>query len=314
MPDMQRLNDLDLNLFVAFEALYRERSVTRAAEALGLTQPAMSHKLRRLRDTLGDPLFVPSPQGLLPTAAADAIAPAVQRALKSLDQTLSATAFDPATAERHFVLQMNDFAELLVLPKVLQRLKAEAPGITIETAPPAPDVARALEQGTIDVGFGAGMTLPASARTTRLSVDDFVVIAREDHPCIADGLTLDAYLSAEHVVVSPRGGTDTFVDRALQAIGVHRKIACRIRRFVTAPFLVAETDMLSTTPRPLYLSLRARLPIAAREVPFELPPVASSMFWHERMHHDPGHMWLRDMALKTRDEVQIGQSGSRDVK
>ena len=300
MAGMQHLNGLDLNLFVAFQALYRERSVTRAAQALGLTQPAMSHKLRRLRDALQDPLFVATPRGLLPTSGADAIAPHVHSALKSLQGALGASHFDPATAERHFILQMNDFAELTVLPKALELFRAAGPGLSLEVVPPGPDVAEALERGTFDLGFGAGLALPATARTTRLMLDDFVVLAREGHPATQDGIDLATYLAAEHVVVAPRGGKGTFVDAALKAAGHTRTITCRIRRFVTAPFLVADSDMFFTSPRTLYEALRERLPVVAFEPPFALPSVSVMMFWHERVHQDPGHVWLRSCALNLR--------------
>ena len=301
---MQRLNGLDLNLFVAFHALYRERSVTRAAAAMGLTQPAMSHKLRRLRDTLQDPLFVPSPQGLLPTQTADNIAARVNEALTSLDSTLESQHFDPATAKRHFVLQMNDFAELTVLPTALQLVRGAGPGLSVETVPPGPRVAEALERSEFDLGFGAGMTLPPSARKTRLTTDEFVVIVRQGHPVEASGLSIDAYLDAQHVVIAPRGGRSTFVDDALEQLGQRRNIVCRLRRFVTAPFLVADSDMLLTAPKPLFNVLKRRLPLSAFPPPFELPPVTVWMFWHERCHHDPGHVWLREMAMKTRGVVR----------
>ena len=301
---MQRLNELDLNLFVAFQALYRERSVTKAAEQLGLTQPAMSHKLRRLRDALNDPLFVSSPQGLLPTPTAEALSPIVHEALSALDSAVGATHFDPATSERHFVLQMADLAEMMVLPKALRLLQEEAPGVTLEVVPPGPRTGEALERGDVDLGFGAGMSLPGSARTTRLTTDGFVVLSRTGHPATADGLTMQAYLEANHVVVAPRGGPRTFVDQALEAAGHRRKIACRLRRFVTAPFLVAESDNLFTAPRSLYRTLKDRLPLEAHDVPFTIEPVVISMFWHERMHSDPGHIWMRELAMRTRDRVE----------
>ena len=301
MAGMQRLNDLDLNLFVAFDVLYRERSVTRAASVLGLTQPAVSHKLRRLRDALNDPLFVSSPQGLLPTAGADAIAPGIHDALTGLERSLTSTGFDPATAERHFVLQMSDLPELTVLPRALDAVRAAGPKLTIEVVPPSPDIAEALERGQVDLGFGAGMTLPESARKTKIGSHDFVVLARRDHPRCKRKLTLAAYLKADHVVVAPRGGTTTFVDSALQALGHRRNVACRIRRFVTAPFLVADSDLLCTSPRSMVAALKGRLPIDAHEVPFEIPPVSFFMFWHERVHHDPAHIWLRNLALEVRE-------------
>ncbi|MEO1337299.1 MAG: LysR family transcriptional regulator [Myxococcota bacterium] len=293
---MQRLNDLDLNLFVAFQALYRERSVTRAAEVLGLTQPAVSNRLRRLREALDDPLFVASPRGLLPTAGADAMAPSIDLALASLESTLSARNFDPATAQRHFVLQMSDYAEIVALPSALRAIRAAGPGLTIEVVPPSARVAEALERGQIDIGIGAGMTLPESARVTKLVEDDFVVLSRRGF-IEEGGLTLERYLAADHVVVAPRGGATTFVDNALAKHGYQRKIACRIRRFVTAPFLVADSDVLFTSPRSLWRVMRRRLPLDMHEVPFEGPRFTVSMFWHERHHHDPAHIWMRELAM-----------------
>ncbi|MEM7674676.1 MAG: LysR family transcriptional regulator [Myxococcota bacterium] len=293
---MQRLNDLDLNLFVAFQALYRERSVTRAADVLGLTQPAVSNRLRRMRETLNDPLFVASPRGLLPTAGAEAIAPAVDRALASLESTLSARAFDPATARRHFVVQMSDYAELVALPGILRALRAGGPGLTVEVVPPGPHLGEALERGQIDAGIGAGMALPDSARVTKLDVDDFVVMTRRGL-CEPGEMSLQRYLAADHVIVAPRGGPSTFVDDALSQHGHKRKIACRIRRFVTAPFLVADSDVLFTSPRSLWRFMGERLPLDMHELPFDVPKYTVSMFWHERYHHDPAHIWLREVAV-----------------
>lgn len=304
MLSMQRVNGLDLNLLVAFEALYRERSVTRAAQSLGLTQPAMSQKLRRLRDGLDDPLFVASTNGLVPTASAEALAPTVRQALSALEGALTEVAgFDPSTAERHFVLQMNDFSEIVVVPTALRRLTEAGPRLTLEVVPPSPQVGEQLERGQVDLAFGAGVPAPPSARTMRLGEHDFVVVARPDHPALRAGLTLDAYLAASHVVVAPRGGDDTFVDRALQAAGHRRNVGCRLRRFMTAPFLVAESDLLYTAPRSLLRVLKDRLPLVAYEAPFEIPSVTFSMFWHERVHHDPAHIWLRELAVKTNEEL-----------
>jgi DNA-binding transcriptional LysR family regulator len=294
--EASRLPD-DVNLLLALEVLLRERHVTRAARRLGLTQSALSQRLGRLRAFFGDPLLVPGGGGLVLTPRADAMAGPLARALGDLRAAVLAGApFDPASAERTFVFLGNDLVEATGLPPLVPVVSREAPSVRLVVERIGPDFAARLAAGTADFAFAPDFMVPSSLRRRALPPAPFVVLARRGHPAARGPLTLDRYLASDHVLVAPRGAPGGVVDAALEGLGRRRRVAVRVQHFVTAPLLLPGTDLLLTCPRDAADFARTLLPLRALAPPLELPVDRSSIVWHERAHHDPGHAWVRALV------------------
>jgi DNA-binding transcriptional LysR family regulator len=292
----------DLNLLYALEALLTERSVTRAASKLGLTQPAMSHALRRLREQLGDPILVRGSRGMVPTPRAQDLAISVRRALEEARNTLeSQSGFEPLTSRRSFTLSTADLGQLLLLPPLLARLTHEGPGIDLNVRPlgPLPEI---LEDGTIELALGTSVPeIPGLYRQT-LFTERFVCVVREGHPKVKKKLDLEQFVALQHILISPKGLGMGTVDRALAERGLSRRVALRVPSFLAAPMIVAESDLVLTCPSRIARALSSMLPLKVLPPPLELTGFTTYAVWHERMHHDPAHMWLR------RTIVEVGQS------
>lgn len=291
---MQRLLTLDLNLLVALAILLEEGSVTGAARRLGITQSAVSHKLKRLREQLDDPLLVPGTRGLVPTERALALAQPLRDALEQLAATVAGDQpFDPATASHEFVLSGADLFEFVGLPQVLEFVAAEAPKLSLIVISRQLDVFDRMERGEIHVAFGPRFPERAGLRQLKLFDEPFVVIGRAEHPLLRRKLSLDAYLRAEHLLISPQGRPGGFVDDALARLGKSRRVAVQVGHFATAPFLVARSDLLLTAPVSLAREAAKHLALRQRPVPLELPPAPALMAWHERFDREPAHRWFR---------------------
>lgn len=294
------LRRLDLNLLVVLEALISERSVTRAADRLGLTQPAVSHALGRLRKSLGDPLLVRVPRGMELTPRAQAIARPLARALDDLAAAVRPPAqFEPASASRRFRIATDDYLERLLLPKLLARLWRAGPGIDIEVTTAGPRSGHELADGPLDAVIaptGVIGRLPG-AYTQHLFDERFVCLSRARHPAIGRKLTLDDYVSLPHLLVSPGGRPGSVVDSALARLGLRRRVAITVPHFLAALPIVRQSDAIVTIGRRLALASREGLRIHAP--PLELPGFDVSLFWHERDHADPAHIWFRRMVAGT---------------
>lgn len=294
---VRRLETLDLNLLVALDVLLQQGSVTRAAKQLGVSQPAVSQKLKRLREELDDPLFVPGSQGILPTPRALAIRAPLRRLLDELGQAvLGVPSFDPATSERRFVIAGSDLFEFAVLPNLLERLTEIAPHVRLSAVPRSVDLFDRLEHGTIDFVVGPSFLERPGIRRVKLTEDGFVVLARRGHPLMSGRLTLAKYLRAQHLVVSPGGRPGTFVDRALAEQGKSRTVAVQVSSFVAVPFIAARSDYFATVPSQLARHVTPLLDLESRKLPVAVPAVRSFLAWHERFEHDPGHRWFRELA------------------
>ncbi|HEU4408847.1 MAG TPA: LysR family transcriptional regulator [Polyangiaceae bacterium] len=302
--EASRLPD-DINLLVALDVLLRERHVTRAARRLGLTQSAMSQRLARLRSFFGDPLLVQAGASLALTPRAEAMAAPLAGALGALRSAVQAGApFDPGASERSFVLLGNDLVEAVGLPPLAPLVRREAPGVRLTVERLDADFAARLGDGTADLAFAPDFLNAPSLRRRALPPDPFVVLARRGHPAAEGPLTLERYLAFDHVLVAPRGAPGGVVDTALAALGRKRRVAVRLQHFVTAPLLLPDTDLLLTCPAGAAEHACSLLPLCRLVPPLELPVDHSSMLWHERAHHDPGHRWLRgffDRLLRSYD-------------
>ncbi len=293
MRTMNRVH-VDLNLLLAFEALLEERSVTRAAARLGLTQSALSHALGRLREHLGDPLFVRGPTGMVPTPRADALAGPVQEALTTIRGALDARPFDPATARGVVRVETTDYTAFVLVPALTARLRAEAPGLDLHVSTTPSDGLTELASGTVDVVITRPLVgdVRGGLYQQVLLEDHFECVLRAGHPA-ADRLDLDAFLAWPHVLVAPRGQTGGVVDTALAARGLTRRVAVLLPHFLVAPHIVAASDAIVTLASRVARRVAAPLGLVLRPPPLELPGFAMAMVWHERTHRDPAARWVR---------------------
>lgn len=305
------LQPIDLNLLKLFHALVRERSVTRAGLRLGLSQPAASRALNRLRTMLNDPLVVRGKSGLELTPRADQLADAVTRLLEDARSIISPTAFDPGLATGQMTIAALDHLSLLIVPGLMARLEWQAPSLEIAIAQPSGDNVGLVEQGAADLAVGIFNSLPTSLRQRTLYTDDYACILRRGHPAASGGLTPEHYLTLRHITVTISGVGASAVDIALSDQALARRVALRVPHFLLAGMMVAESDMVLTLPRRLAIHLAASLPLEVLDVPLRLPPMAPAMIWHERLHRDAAHMWLRqqivDATLAYRADPSVNQ-------
>jgi DNA-binding transcriptional LysR family regulator len=320
----EQLAAIDLNLLVAFDALARERSVTRAAERVGVTQSAMSHALGRLRDLLGDPLLVRGSGGMTLTARAEALVVPLRSGLVTLGRALAEPpVFEPAAVRRAFRVASPDLFDVLAVPRVLERIRSEAPGVDLGVAPVNDRrLGEALETGEIDAAVVpevSGLrTQPAElggglVRRTLLR-DRFVCYLRADHPALGARsakvgarsleLSLAAYVQASHAVVSPSGAGPGLVDHALEQRGLARRVALRIPHFYSALAITATSDLILTAPSALAQLVPEGSPLVVLPSPLPLPEHSLQLVWHERFSSDPGQRWLRDMLADVARSIE----------
>ena len=306
------LRAADLNLFVVLDALLEEGSVSRAARKLGLSQPATSNALARLRDTLDDPLFVRRGSQMLPTPRALEIAAHVRAGLGHLDAALAPPAqFDPGVAERTFVVAANDLGSFLLLPWLMPLLAREAPRVTVRVAPYAPQRPfDAMQAGTIDLILGSPNRRPPGVESETVLEERFAVAVRDGHPRVRKRLTLKQYVELEHLLVAPLGGSRGYVDTALDALGLQRKIAVFIPDFLLAPHIVARTDLVVTQARRVLEDLGAVLNLRVFDPPVPLSPFPVAIMWDERRTSEPAHRWLRSAVDRALREGALTGSGS----
>jgi DNA-binding transcriptional LysR family regulator len=287
---------LDLNLALVLHALLAERSVSRAAKRLGLSQSATSHALARLRACLDDPLFLRVPQGIVPTARAEALAAPLAAGLALLEQSLlTPTRFDPRTTSRRFRIAASDYVEFLLLPRFLGTLASEAPQIEVWVRPFSDDALGALQRGDLDLVLGVLGPQAGGHPFEHLQMlsERLVCVVRQGHPLSRGRLTLARYAAARHILIAPRGRPGGPIDDALAARGLERKITVAVPHFLGAPHIVAETELVLTVAERIATSFASVLPLRILELPFELPSIHGSMLWHERNAADPAHTWFR---------------------
>ncbi|MGI4848548.1 MAG: LysR family transcriptional regulator [Janthinobacterium lividum] len=295
---------LDLNLLRVFDAVMTEQNLTRAADRLATTQPAVSNALKRLRETLDDDLLVRTAHGMKPTARADELWPAVRLALSGLEAAITPENFDVTESKAIFRMAMADSTASYLLPSLMRAIKLEAPGLDIRMLTLATrDPRQMLLQSVIDIAVGSfpgvvaqltgGQEASTTIRHQRLYTGQPVCIMRRDHPLANETLTLDNYCAAQHALVSFSGRPHGPADGVLSEIGRVRRIALTVNQFFTLGQVIAKSDLLSIVPRHLIAST-GMSEVIAKELPFELPPVHVDMLWHERDTRNPSHRWIRN--------------------
>jgi DNA-binding transcriptional LysR family regulator len=290
------LRTLDLNLLLVFDAILRERSVLRAAERLHLSQPAMSHALNRLRRRLKDQLFVRTPAGMTPTPRAEQLALPVRRALDQLQLALEPETFSPATAERRFVVAVNNYAAVVLAAPLVAKCRELAPGVQLALRPSLSlNVAELLERAELDLAISAANS-PADRFDSRvLLADRYVVVMRRGHPAARRKLDLATFAKLPHLGISSSGEDISFVDSTLAAHGQTRSIALEAPYLSAGPILV-QSDMVAVLGRQIALEFRRSYPIEIKELPFDSPSLRSIMLWHRRLDDQPAQCWLRQTA------------------
>jgi DNA-binding transcriptional LysR family regulator len=293
------ISAVNLNLLVAFDALFEELSVTGAARRAGVSQPAMSNTLAQLRALFGDPLFLRRRAGLAPTVRAKQLAEPIRKGLRLLQGALSGPSFEPGGSTRRFTIAASDYVELVLLPALLKRLHKQAPGVRLvlwpwglHEAPPE------LARGELDLMLGFYDKLPPHHHDQPLFSDEYVCVVRRRHPTVKGRLSLARYLELSHVLVSSRSDSLGSVDRALAALGKRRTVGARVSHFSTVPVLVATTDYVAALDRRVAEVFAGPLGLKLFPPPLPLPKGTVGMVWHEQQDADPGQRWLRDVIAE----------------
>lgn len=289
---------LDLNLLVAFNALMNERNVTRAATQVGVSQPAMSAALSRLRNLLGDPLFQRSSAGLIPTPRARDLAPPISEALRQIALAMvSQPEFQPQTASVTFTLGLQDYPTVVLLPALLETLEQTVPGISLNVyafndREAAVDL---LDAGVIDAAIGVSPTNTDARILTRpLLRDEFVTVVSRDNPAAQGPMDLNSYLDLRHVLVSPEGQLHGLVDQTLAQQGKQRRLALTLPQIFAVPAVVARTNMTATILKRVALHSEASHKLMLFPPPLALPEIVFHLIWHRRSDNHPAQQWFRD--------------------
>jgi DNA-binding transcriptional LysR family regulator len=303
MVDITRMDirKVDLNLLVVFDMLLRLQSVTKAAEALGMSQPAMSLALNKLRTAFGDPLFVRGSRGLSPTPRAAQLAVPVQHVLDQIkNDVLRQPSFDPATTGRTFTFNMADVGELVFLPRLRAHLQAVAPGANIRTVSSPPgQLADALQSGEVDLAIGYFPGLQGAViYQQRLFRHSFVCIVRKDHPVFRRQITKKRFLEAQHVVVDQEGKSHELFEETLAAQGLTRRVALSIPHFLAIPLVVAESDLIVTVPYAIGASFAKMANLKMLRPPIQVGQPEVKQHWHARFHHDQVNRWIRGVVAE----------------
>ncbi len=303
------LSRVDLNLLVFLDVLLRERNVTKAAEQLGITQPAMSNGLKRLRDLLDDPLLIRTSEGMTPTERAETLQPLVRNILNEVEKAVQpSTPFEPTTSDRTFRVMASDYIEATLLPKVIAALHEQAPGICLDILTPSDVSFQDIEKGKVDMAINRFNQLPQSFHQTTLWRDNFACLLSSDHPAV-DNFDLDAYLASNHIWVNKtnmgvgtgmdRGNTSRlgWIDEALAELDVKRNIRVFTRNYMVASTFATQPDLIATLPRRMAQVYANEPKLAIRTPPFPLVPIEIKMIWSPLLQHNPGHQWLRRLIV-----------------
>lgn len=299
------LKNVDLNLLVVFNDLLNTGRVGQTAERLGMTQPAVSNCLARLRRLLGDDLFIRTQQGMVPTPYAEALAEPVSYALGAIHSALNqSVVFDPARSRQNFVIAMTDIGEIHFLPALMARLAAVAPGVSVSTVRNLSiDLPREMEAGNVHLAIGLLPDLQTGFFQRRLFGQHYVCLYRHGHPLDRPGgMTLEDFTAAEHVGVVAAGTGHGIVDDLLARMGVARRLRLQVPHFVAVGHILRNTDMVATVPQVLAQCIAGPFGLSWCAHPVSLPEVSIGLFWHSKFHRDAANQWLRAQIVAIRPE------------
>jgi len=295
-PAPLKLTGIDLNLFVAFEAIYAERNLTRAADILNVTQPAVSNALARLRATFGDPLFERRGGAMAPTAVSQSLIGPVRQALARLRSGLDQrTAFDPATSDRTFHIALRDTSAAMLLPALARHLEAEAPRVQVQChLVDRAEIAPELAAGTLDLAIDIPQMARSDLSSAPLIADRYVCVLRRGHPAARGEMTLERFVALRQIAISGRRRGRTLVEAALARMGRTPNTVLRVPTFQMAMEVVRASDVIAAAPH----LLAQGQDVAIRDLPFPAPTVESLLYWHRNAESDPGSQWMRDELLR----------------
>ncbi|GAA4326721.1 LysR family transcriptional regulator [Pigmentiphaga soli] len=298
------LRNRDLNLLVALDTLLKEESVTRAAQALHLSQSAMSHALARLREMFGDPILVRGPRGMQPTPRAEQLRDQVARTLRDVESVFANGPFDPATTTHTFYVGTIDYVELTLWLPLVERVRRTAPGVRILVRPITLDKYQEdLTEGRVDMVIGFIRKPPAQAHKRLLFSEDYACVTRAGLLQTGEPLTLDRYLAAGHIQVSPSATFTGVPDLALAKLHLRRNIVMAIPRYFSATDIAAHSDLILTVQSRIARRFADSLPIRIFPPPFALPELKLSMLWLARTHRDPAQQWLRELIADVSRDI-----------
>lgn len=299
-----RLSGINLNLLLVFDAVESERNLTRAAEVLNVTQPAVSNALARLRRLFGDPLFVATPEGMAPTPLARDMAGRIRRALRLMESCLDVSSpFEPQSARRTVMLSFTDLAEALLLPALMSRLMSTAPALALRSYyVPRSELPQELGAGSLDLAVDVPLVNDTSLSHEPLLRAEYGCAVRRGHPILRSRRrpSLERYLSLGHVHVSSRRRGIGVVEQSLRQLGHRRTLAVRVRDYTAAAHIVEETDLACAMPK--VLARRSGLQVVA--LPFEVPPLEMHLYWHRSADADPMGSWLRSEMKAVAEAAQ----------
>ena len=293
------LSDIDLNQLVLFQQLMVERRVSKVAENLGLTQPAVSNTLAKLRRQFGDELFVRTPKGMVPTPFAEQLAEPIGYALGMIHSGLNQQSrFEPASVKRSVTIGMTDIGEIVFLPRLLEQLRVAAPGVSLSTVRTTATTLRDdMEAGKVDLAIGPLPQLKAGFFQRRLFRQRYVCLFRKGHTLDRKRLSLTDFKAAEHLVIVSAGTGHGKVDDLIRLAGVERTVRLTVPHFVSVGHILRRTDMLATVTERLAESLIEPFDLTFKPHPVELPEIAINVFWHAKVHRSPLHQWLRGVVF-----------------
>ena len=293
------LHEIDLNLLVVFNQLLVERRVSKVADNLGISQPAVSNSLAKLRKLFDDDLFLRTPKGMEPTPYADQLAESVSYALAMIHSGVNQrTSFEPASARRSFTIGMTDIGEIYFLPAIIERLHREAPGVALSTVRnTAVNLRDELESGKVDLAIGLLPQLKAGFFQRRLFTQSYVCLMRQGHRLAKRKMSLAEYSAAEHLVVVSAGTGHGKLDELLQRSGIERTVRLTVPHYVSVGHILRSSDLVTTVPERLADRLIEPFGLVKVPHPAKLPDVAINVFWHAKYHRSPANRWLRGVVF-----------------
>jgi DNA-binding transcriptional LysR family regulator len=294
-----RLHDLDITQIRLLAELARLGSVSAASRRIGLSQSAASHALAKLRRQLGDPLFMRTSEGFKPTPYGEQLGQAASDALDRLAAGLASNhAFDPTASQKRFTFYLSDVGQVVLLPRLLNAVQKEAPGVVLRSAPiPLEDPAAALISGEVDLAVGFFTNLTTGFNQTLLFRERYVCVVRDGHPAFSNGMTLQAFKEARHAIADSTGMAHAVIDDHLARHRISRKDGVRVPGFHILPLIVAQSDLVAIIPERLADAVAAHAPIRVFDPPVHVPPYDIRMFWHERYQNDPASRWMRRQVV-----------------
>ncbi len=297
------LSDKDLNLFVVFDVIYTERNLTKSGEVLGITQPAVSNALSRLRENFNDELFVRTSKGMVPTPVAENMVNDIRQALDLIRNSISESeTFNPKTAKATFRISIGDTSEYRLLPQLIKNISNSAPGVDVQSyLTPRTETPKELAAGNIDFAIDPPIHSDPNLRNKKIYQDDYVLVVNKKHPIAKKKkISLEDYLSLSHIHISKRASGLEHVDTTLNRLGLARRIALKAQHFLVAPYIIDQSNLAMTTIK----SFSRGRELKVFQLPFKINPLVLHLYWHVNKDMDPANKWMRELILETYGKIQ----------